>query len=249
MLIRECWANNRGVRIHYLDNHPDVSLKHTPIVFIPGTLGSAEDYRAEVAALAPRRCIALSLRGRGQSDAPKTGYSFLDHVTDIEAVTAKSGLDDFCLMAYSLGVAFMIGYASRHPQRLAGLIVGDYPARYPLISSEWVERTLTESQARVKPHAVHALRHESSEVLLWNDLSRITCPVLILSGGQPDALLTPETCAKYQRYLSNAEVVVFDDSGHRLWMPDYERFIKTIQAFLVKLDEAPFDPAMPADPA
>jgi len=249
MLIRECWANNRGVRIHYLDNHPDVSSKHTPIVFIPGTLGSAEDYRAEVAALAPRRCIALSLRGRGQSDAPKSGYSFVEQVSDIEAVVDKSHLDVFCMMAYSLGVAFMIGYAYRHPQRLAGLIVADYPARYPVFSPEWVERALTEPQARVKPHTIHALRYESSEVSLWKDLSQIPCPVLIMSGGQPDALLTAETCAKYERHLSNAEVVVFNDSGHMLWMPDYERFIKTIQAFLVKLDRAPLDPAMPADPA
>ncbi len=143
----------------------------------------------------------------------------------------------------------MIGYASRHPQRLAGLIIGDYPARYPVISPEWVERALTDFEGRVQPHTAHALRHESSEVLLWNDLSRITCPVLILSGGQPDALLTPETCAEYKRHLSNAEVVVFDDSGHMLWVPDYERFIKTIQAFLDKLDTAPFDPATPADPA
>lgn len=218
-----------------------------PIVFIPGALGSAEEYRTEFAALASRRCIALSLRGRGQSDAPKTGYSFPEHIADIEAVVNKSGLDAFCIMAYSVGVAFMIGYASRHPQRVAGLIVGDYPARYPAISPEWVERALTDSQGRVKPHAVHALQRESSEVLLWNDLNWITCPVLILRGGQSDALLTAEMCAKYQRHLSNVEVVVFSDSGHMLWKPDYERFIKTIQAFLSKIDKAPFDPATPAE--
>jgi ketosteroid isomerase-like protein len=45
-------------------------------------------------------------------------------------------------------------------------------------------------------------------------------------------------CAKYQRHLSHVEVVVFSDSGHMLWKPDYERFIKTIQAFLSKIDKA-----------
>jgi hypothetical protein len=38
---------------------------------------------------------------------------------------------------------------------------------------------------------------------------------------------------EYQRWRPDAQIVVFPDSGHRLWVPDMQRFIKTIQDFLM----------------
>jgi pimeloyl-ACP methyl ester carboxylesterase len=131
------WAENQGIRLHYLESDV-VEASGVPIVFIPGRLGSAEHYLEQMEALAPRRCLAMSLRGRGQSEAPSTGYTFTDHVADVEAVIADSGLEYFCLMAYSIGVPFGIEYAARHPQKAAGLILGNYPAHYRAISPQWM---------------------------------------------------------------------------------------------------------------
>jgi pimeloyl-ACP methyl ester carboxylesterase len=68
--ISDCWADNRGVRLHYLDSGRETSGGLVPVVFIPGAMGTAELYRHEIQSLAPRRRVAMSLRGCGKSEAP-----------------------------------------------------------------------------------------------------------------------------------------------------------------------------------
>jgi pimeloyl-ACP methyl ester carboxylesterase len=201
VMVWEDWVVNKGVRLHYLDCDREV-CGLVPIIFVPGALASAEVYASEMAALAPRRCIAVTLRGRGQSDAPETGYSFGDHVSDIDAIISQLGLSRFCLMAHSMGVPFAIACASHHPRSLAGLIIADYPASYPALEPEWVEQTLSVVPPRARPHVIRGLQRESAEVLLWDSLNRMPCfdlagrPVRFASdkrtGG--DVSATSEEC-------------------------------------------------------
>lgn len=235
MIVREGWVDNRGVRLHYLESNPDTAPAYTPVVYIPAAVSAAETFRPEMAALAPRRCISISLHGRGKSDAPHSGYSFNDHIEDIEALVEQLGLNHFCLMAWSLGVPYSVGYAARHPERVGGLVLLDYPARYPRFRPEWAERW-SDPSFRLKPFVTQALQQESSEVPLWDSLDRIECPVLVIGGGKPEALLKPEHIEKYRQHLRVVDVVVFSDSGHNPSQPDYERFIRTINSFLLRID-------------
>jgi len=59
---------------------------------------------------------------------------------------------------------------------------------------------------------------------------------MVIGGGQPEALLKPEHIERYRQHLSSAEILVFKDSGHDVWKPDYQRFIRTLTAFLEKID-------------
>ncbi len=194
------WVDNNGVRLHYIDSQRSTSVELVPIVFVPGALGSAELYLREIESLAPRRCIAISLRGGGKSDAPEKGYSLEDHVSDIEAVVQDSELRDFCLMAYSMGVPYAIEYAARNPQHVRGLLLGDYKARLPAIRPEWIEQALSTPGA--KPMAVKGLQRESKEVILWNRLDLIKCPVLVIQGGKPGSLLPVEAVELYKCHLT-----------------------------------------------
>ncbi len=236
MAIEHGWADNQGVRLHYIDSRPQQGEQMIPLVLIPGALGSAEVYQAMMSDLEPRRCLAMSLRGRGQSSAPPAGYSFQDHVSDVETVIDACGLDRFCMLAYSAAVPFAVRYASRHPRRLAGLILCDYPARYPAISLEWVEDVLPHCEDRA--HVIRGLQQESAEVLLWDELPEVPCPVLVLRGGQPGALLRPEAAEMYRRHLRDVQIIVFSESGHNLGEPDPEAFIETIREFLQHVDQA-----------
>ncbi|MDR7521835.1 MAG: alpha/beta hydrolase [Armatimonadota bacterium] len=237
MTIEERWASSRGARIHYLDAADDAGHRLVPVVFVPGALGTAEDYQREMASLAPRRCVALSLRGRGKSDAPQAGYAFEDQVADLEAVVHHARVVSFCLMAHSAGVPVAIGYAERHPQSLVGLIIGDYPAHYRAIPPDWPERVASSvPTARVRLEVAQALQRESREVLLWGVLPRLSCPTLILRGTRPDSGLKEDDAARYRQYLPAAEVVVLDGAGHELREPDYEKYVRTIRQFLEKLD-------------
>lgn len=235
-MVEDAWANNGGVRLQYRDSNSGASSELVPLLFVPGMLGSAEQYETELAALAPRRCLAISLRGRGQSDAPAVGYGVRDHATDIAAVVGHARLGPFCLMAYSQSVPFALAYAARHPRALAGLIIGDYPAAYPAMPPAWVERVRARAEPAVRPGVAEALQHESASISLWEELPTLACPVLVLSGGQPDARLKPADIERYRRLLPDVEVVIFPAAGHELWRPNYEDFIRTIEAFLVRLD-------------
>src|SRR5712692_11707691 len=141
----EGWAVNRGVRIHYIDSNPAASRELLPLVYVPGALNAAEGLLPEMEALAPRRVVSMALRGRGKSDAPMSGYSFQDNVTDVEAVVDTLGLKSFCMMGWSLGVPHVIRYASRHVDKVMGLILLDYAARYPKFTRDWVDGVLKDT--------------------------------------------------------------------------------------------------------
>lgn len=238
MLI-ERWTQNGDVRLHYVaSSEADPTL--VPLVFVPGGLGSAADYLQDFPEFAPRPCLAMSLRGQGRSDAPESGYAFADFVGDVAAVMAQTAetWDKVCLLGYSVAAPLAIEYTARHPERVAGLIIGDYPARYPQIPPEWIDRAMLILGRLSDRPIAEAIQRESAEVALWDRLPQITCPVLVLRGGQPGALLDAAAADRYRRLLPDARVVTFPDSGHALWEPDYQQFVTTVKTFLNGLDMA-----------
>jgi pimeloyl-ACP methyl ester carboxylesterase len=105
----------------------------------PGAAEAAEDYMDVIDALFPCTAVAMSFRGRGNSNAPQHGYSIEDHFSDIEAV-ARLGLPRWGLFGFSASVPYVLGYALKHADRLSGLILGDYPAERRRLPPEWPER-------------------------------------------------------------------------------------------------------------
>ena len=139
-------------------------------------------------------------------------------------------------MGYSMGAAYALGFAAQQMRKIAGLIVGDYPARYRALSPKWAERAVASMPERARPEVAAALQRESSEVLLWDSLSSIDCPVMILKGGQPGSLITAEVAATYLERLKDAEIVTLDQNAHELWRPDFDSYIGAIRSFLERVD-------------
>lgn len=245
MPIWEGQARNGYVKLHFMTNVPSLEAgEGTPLVIVPGTAESAEDYADLMESLTPRPCFAVSLRGRGQSGSPMQGYTLEDHVRDIEALVAMLDLPPFCLMGYSRGVAYAIGYAALHPEHMAGLIIGDYPAHHPATDTGWVEDFLLSAcrgmqvSERMMRHVVEGLQRDGQDVPLWEALDLIRCPALIMYGARQGARLALPEVERYLQLLPDARVVRFEDSGHRLWEPDLGRYIVAIGQFLQRLDRA-----------
>ncbi|MBI2265881.1 MAG: alpha/beta hydrolase [Armatimonadetes bacterium] len=114
-------------------------------------------------------------------------------------------------------------------------MIGDYPPGYPPLPQEWVEEVLAKSP-QSRHHVVRALQRDSSLVMLHEDLRKILCPVLIWRGALSGSLMPAKAVDVYQQFLRKTKVVVFEDSGHELWKPDYERYIQTIKEFLENVD-------------
>lgn len=233
-MIIDSWAVNGKVRLHYLDNQVESSA--TPVIFVPGLRGRAEQFQPMIEALDSRRALAISLRGRGQSETPETGYSFGDHVADVTAVIRRSGLKRACLFGHSIGVTYALGYALHQPDQVSGLVLAGYPAQYPAIHADWILRVMMARADELPLHTALGVQHESTEIPLWERLRELQCPILVLRGAKETSRLKPEMAEKYLEYAPQTQIIVFEDSGHRLWHPDFIRFMNTLKTFLEVLD-------------
>jgi pimeloyl-ACP methyl ester carboxylesterase len=101
--------------------------EHVPIVFVHSLAGNGGQWALQLDHLRRRRrAVSLDLRGHGESDPADDGdYSIAGLAGDIEAVADQLGLRRFILAGHSLGSVVAIDYASRHPDRVAGLLLVD----------------------------------------------------------------------------------------------------------------------------
>ena len=121
---RQGWVSNDNLRLRYIEWGP---IDAPAIVMLHGLRSYA--YTWEPVALPLKhdwRLIALDQRGRGDSDWDLKGNYYADaYVSDLEALIAHLGLRKFVLMGHSMGGANAFIYASRHPDRLVGMVIED----------------------------------------------------------------------------------------------------------------------------
>lgn len=100
---------------------PDVELSvldwgtGKTVVFIPGWCYGHEMYEYQLTALSQNyRCVAISMRGFGDSDKPFDGYSFDTFADDVKKVLETLETEDATLVGFSMGGAIALNYAARH---------------------------------------------------------------------------------------------------------------------------------------
>ncbi|HLG67107.1 MAG TPA: alpha/beta hydrolase [Acidimicrobiales bacterium] len=244
--VTEGWATAGGVRVHFLDagEGAEGGEHLAPVLVVPGFAEAAEEYRWLVEALAPRRALAMSARGRGRSDAPRSGYRFEDHVDDIDAVVSAAALGPAVLVCFSRGSSYGLGFALRRPDAVAGLVIGDYHARHVGLAPAFVEHQRTASirgvpvRERMPDHAVAGVQLESVEVPLWDRLAQLRCPVLLVRGGRRGVLVDDAVEARYREALPGIEVAMLPRAGHDLWSRDRAAYLGVLVPFLEKVDAA-----------
>jgi pimeloyl-ACP methyl ester carboxylesterase len=234
------FVDHDGVRIHALDNgRVDASLP--PALVVPGMGESADEYAWLLDRLGDRRVVIVDVRGRGRSDVPDTGYRWEDHIGDLRAVVDATALDRPVLVAFSRGSSYALGYALEYPSEASGLVVGDYFARHVGLTAEMADQQLGSKirgvplSERMSEHAVRAIVAESREVPLWDRLTELQCPVLVIRGGRKSALVGDELAAQWQASLPSAELVVLPDAGHDLWSRDPDAYLAVLTSFLDRI--------------
>jgi pimeloyl-ACP methyl ester carboxylesterase len=121
---REGWITSDGLRLHHVEwGAPSAPV----IVALHGLRSFAYTWEPIALPLAQRfRIVALDQRGRGQSDwDPQRRYYASEYVRDLEVLVDSLGLKRFLVLGHSMGGANAFVYASRHPDRLAGLVIED----------------------------------------------------------------------------------------------------------------------------
>jgi pimeloyl-ACP methyl ester carboxylesterase len=118
-------TGSRGVRLHYLE-WPG-PLPDPMLLFLHG--GGLHAHSFDAVGLLLRRagrCVALDLRGHGESEWSTAGeYNSAVVADDLDAVVAGLGAERVVVVAHSLGGLAALTWAGRRPPALAGLILVD----------------------------------------------------------------------------------------------------------------------------
>lgn len=203
----------------------------TPVLFIPGMFGTAVTFKNEIEAnWQERRCISLSFRGRGKSDAPATGYTLADHVSDIYTVIRQLDLmSGVAIVAHSRGVPYALGFAADHPGTIKALALLDHPPFHLPIESEWAEKWCSQITPGMPPEkAIRALQSDADFRDLRGALAALTCPVLYVAGGQPGSMLSREDIAEFSQGLKSCVLHVEERSGHELETLQIDKLLRPL---------------------
>jgi pimeloyl-ACP methyl ester carboxylesterase len=96
------------------------------IVAVHGLTANHTCWASVAEVLSPEfRLIAYDLRGRGDSDKPRTGYSLATHGDDLAGLLDHFGLRRAVIMGHSLGAHIALRFAARQPRRVTKLVLID----------------------------------------------------------------------------------------------------------------------------
>lgn len=234
--MRSFRLENGDVSLECLDND---GREGQPLVVIPGLSESIDDWRDFARFLFPRPVYAISLRGRGNSDAPSDAYSLADHISDIRALIDQRTSSRFDLFGYSRGVSYALGVMPVYGRRVRKLILGDYPARHSrlpddfpasVVSSIWRGKRISD---RMPLHAIEALQRSSQHIDLIEAVRDFSGELLLLHGTKDlGALLEPSEIDRYAAAKPDLETKHLKTSGHDLFCPDPLIAWKIVEAFL-----------------
>ncbi len=117
-----CFAEVNGIKIHYA-----IAGEGPAIVLLHGWPMTWAEWRKVMPGLAAagRTVIAPDLRGFGASDKPDDGYSKVQVADDVRALVHQLGFEQIDLVGIDIGMMVAYAYASRHPEEVEHLVLGE----------------------------------------------------------------------------------------------------------------------------
>lgn len=144
--VRDDFIIAGNTKLHYVQ----WGEQGAPVLCIHGITANAFCFQAIADELASDyRVFAYDLRGRGDSDKPKEGYSVPIHVSDLAALIDELGLERPVLIGHSLGAMIALYFAAHYPDKLSKLVLIDAGAPVPWKTPEEQPAWLTASISRL----------------------------------------------------------------------------------------------------
>jgi pimeloyl-ACP methyl ester carboxylesterase len=190
---------------------PCADTAHRPVVLLPATGETAEDWDVVASSLhASRTVYAVSLRGHGLSDWPGH-YSIQAMADDVTGLLRRLDDGPVDLVGHSLGGLAACVIASAHPELVHRLVLEDVgvphprpatvPARPPgELSFDW------RMVEQVRPEI------DDPDPRWGNVVAGISAPTLAIAGG-PSSPVPQEHVAELVGILTDGRLVTVD-AGH-----------------------------------
>lgn len=144
--------DRHGVRLAY----DEEGAGDPPIVFVHGWTCRRSDFAAQVAHFSPsHRCIAVDLRGHGDSDAPRQDYTIAGFADDVAWTCDRLGVRDAVLVGHSMGGAVVLQLAAARPDLAHAVALLDPAILFPPETRPLIEQL---SEAFAGPDGMEAVR-------------------------------------------------------------------------------------------
>lgn len=241
--MKSFFVHNGSVILHVLES--GISSHTTPSLLIIGGLWEPAERAIPILTALGSHVVALSFRGRGLSSTPTAGYDLTDHLSDINAVVNHCQLHNYCILGFSRGATYALGWALQNPQNIRGLILVDQPPIHTKPSLGYVEFWSNLAYLEIpilnfmRRIALEGLESDANEVDFSQKLSQLHIPVTLFVGRDKEAKIPtdlPDTTLKlYTQAIPSCEVVEFMQSGHMIPDEEQQKYIAEIASFIKKL--------------
>ena len=126
--MTEWITTSDGVRIAY----HQVGAGDPAIIFIHGAYSNRGGFGFQEEYFSPNhRCVAVDLRGHGESDKPDDVYTMDRHGDDVAELIRHLGLNKPVLVGQSMAGQVIIAAAARHPELVGAIASLDSPSNIP----------------------------------------------------------------------------------------------------------------------
>ncbi len=230
METKEHFIDNNGVTIHCLEYNE--TAPGTPLIIIPGMINSAEEVADSIANYLTRRTIIISLRGRGKSGSPMTGWKVEDQASDIAAVVKHFGFKEINLFGHSTGGSIAARALPMLSAKVSGFIIGDFPPYYPPYGKGWGDRILALTDRQISDTAVHGLVAEAERCDVSGYLKQVKSNLFAITGEPGESLLRAADIAKLKEMFPQIHVEVLEGCGHEFLSDDSRRSVEVIERML-----------------
>src|SRR5574341_239318 len=231
------------IRLRVIDIAPQQRLK--TIIMLHGFGGNATQWKYQLWDFSDRnRCIAIDLRGHGQSDKPLTAYTVEEMVKDIRAVLRKLDIDvPVVVMGHSFGGAMAASFARIYPEMVSQVVLAAtaYSFVVPFYTRALLSlpvavlnliRPLVRNQISAPPVVIKRYFRHALDV--WDgrdELKQLTMPVLVLRGDR-DLVFPRAHFEAVARLIPHAEEVNLGVSKHMVILERRDAVNRAVLRFL-----------------
>lgn len=243
--MKSYFVQNESVNIHVLES--GVYSSKTPSLLVIGGIWESAERAIPLLSGISSHVIAISLRGRGLSSTPTTGYDLDSHISDINAVVKHCNLKNYCMLGFSRGGAYALKWTLENQQNMKGLIIVDQPPVHTALGMENVEfwANLVYRGVSILNHmryeAIEGLAKEAVESNFSTQLSKIKIPVTIFLGRGTNtdipSNISEDILEMYKQEIPDFNIIEFNKSGHMIPDEEEEKYIEEVNKFIKRMEE------------
>lgn len=238
--MKSYFVDNGPVKIHVLES--GTPSKEIPSLLVIGGIWEPAERAIPVLSGLSSHVVTFSFRGRGLSSTPETGYDLEDHLSDIEAVVRHCKLEHFCVLGFSRGASYALGWSLEKKPDMRGLILVDQPPVHIKPGEAAVEFWCNFVYQGVpilnfmRKTALEGLRREARLVDFSDNLARLKIPTTFFVGRDKNSPIpsdiTEDILQLYRSKIEDFRVVEFSRSGHMIPDEEQQKYIDEISLFL-----------------